>query len=221
MKIYGISGLGADKRVFNFLKLNHTLIPIEWIKPYKREPLQDYSARLSKIIDPKSDFVLIGVSFGGLVAVEISKILNPCLTILISSVETKIELRPIYRGFGKLNIIKKIPAKLFDPPRYIASSLFGTANKELLNDILEDTDLQFAKWAVNELVNWDNQNQVENLIRIHGTKDKLIPWRGLGKVELIEDGEHFMIVDRAEEISKFINEKIKDRSHQLRLNSNS
>ena len=217
MKIYGISGLGADKRVFNFLKLNHTLIPIEWIKPYKREPLQDYSARLSKIIDPKSDFVLIGVSFGGLVAVEISKILNPCLTILISSVETKIELRPIYSGFGKLNIIKKIPAKLFDPPRYIASSLFGTANKELL----EDTDLQFAKWAVNELVNWDNQNQVENLIRIHGTKDKLIPWRGLGKVELIEDGEHFMIIDRAEEISKFINEKIKDRSHQLRLNSNS
>ena len=91
-----------------------------------------------------------------------------------------------------------------------------TANKEILNDILEGTDLKFAKWAVNELVNWDNQNQVDNVIRIHGTKDKLIPWRGSGKVELIEDGEHFMIVDRAGEISKIINEKIRHNNYRLR-----
>lgn len=215
MTIYGISGLGADKRVFDFLNLDYPLIPVEWIEPNKKESLKDYAMRLSKVINIQSDFGLIGVSFGGLVAVEISKFLKPKLTILISSVETKNELRPIYRNVGKVGLLNSLPSKLFDPPRNIAKFIFGTKNKELLNSILDDTDLEFAKWAVNELVNWNNLDRVENVIRIHGTKDKLIPWSGSGKVELIDNGEHFMIVDRADEISKIINEKIKTHHNQV------
>jgi hypothetical protein len=210
LKIYGIGGLGADKRVFDFLKLNYLFVPIEWIEPNENESLKDYSIRLSKVIDAKSDFALIGVSFGGLVAVEISKVLKPRLTILISSAETKNELRPIYRRVGKSGLLNKLPRKLFDPPRNIAKFIFGTDNKKLLNSILDDTDLKFAKWAVNELVNWDNLDQVENLVRIHGTKDKLIPWNSSEKAYLVKNGEHFMIVDRAVEISKIINEEIKN-----------
>ncbi|WP_288342706.1 alpha/beta hydrolase [uncultured Roseivirga sp.] len=193
--------------------MNCELIPINWIKPLENEGLSDYSYRLSKVIDTESDFALIGVSFGGLVAVEISKVLKPSYTILISSVETKSELRRIYKSAGKAGILKAIPTKMFDPPRSIAQFIFGTENKVLLNSILDETDLTFVKWAVNELVNWKNQDRVENSIRIHGTKDKLIPWKGSSKVELIENGEHFMIVDRAEEISKIINEKIKQHQN--------
>ncbi|WP_215226689.1 alpha/beta hydrolase [Echinicola shivajiensis] len=209
MKIYGISGLGADRRVFDFLKLDYELIPVDWIEPCEKETLKGYAVRLSKIIDPTSEFVLLGVSFGGLVALEISKVLKPKLTILISSAETKNELRPIYRKFGKSGLLELLPTNVFDPPRKIAHFIFGTKNRELLNSILDDTNLKFAKWAVNELINWDNQDRIPNLLRIHGTKDKLIPWCGSGKVELIDGGEHFMIVDRAEEISEIINEKLK------------
>lgn len=208
MKIYGISGLGADKRVFDFLKLDYPLIPIEWIEPNEKESLSDYSYRLSKVIDTESDFSLVGVSFGGLVAVEISKILKPNCTVLISSAETKSELRTIYRSVGKVGLLRVIPTKLFDPPRGVANFVFGTNNKALLNSILNETDLKFAKWAVHELVNWENQYRVENVIRIHGTKDKLIPWSGSREVNLIENGEHFMIVDRAEEISEIINKEL-------------
>tara|TARA_R110000868_G_scaffold37111_5_gene131392 strand:+ start:15373 stop:16023 length:651 start_codon:yes stop_codon:yes gene_type:complete len=214
LKIYGISGLGADKRVFDFLNLDNPLIPVEWIEPIENESLKDYSERLSKVIDTKSDFALVGVSFGGLVAVEISKVLKPRLTILISSAETRNELRPVCRGFGKIGLLKKLPREMFDPPRSIAKFLFGTDNKKLLNSILDETDLKFAKWAVNELVKWDNQDRIENVVRIHGTSDKLIPWKSSDKVELIENGEHFMIVDRADEISKVINEKIKNAPQQ-------
>ncbi|OAN62538.1 hypothetical protein A8B79_03035 [Balneola sp. EhC07] len=212
MKIYGISGLGADKRVFDFLNLDYPLIPVEWIEPIENETLKDYSIRLSKIIDRNSDFALVGVSFGGIVAVEISKILEPRLTILISSAETKNELRPIYRSVGKTGLLNSLPDKLFDPQRNIAKFIFGTNNKILLNSILDDTDLSFAKWAINELVNWSNLDRIENIVRIHGTNDKLIPWSGSGKVELIDNGEHFMIVDRADEISEIINKKIKTYS---------
>ncbi len=39
MILYAISGLAADKRVFDFLKLDCKLIPLDWIKPFKNEAL--------------------------------------------------------------------------------------------------------------------------------------------------------------------------------------
>lgn len=209
MKIYGISGLGADKRVFDYLTLDFEFIPIDWITPNKNESIKNYSERLSKVIDTESNFCIIGVSFGGLIATEISKILNPQMTILISSAQTKNELRPIFRLFGKTKLIKLIPTSLFNPPKFIAKYVFGAKNSELLNNILDDTDLNFAKWAVNELINWKNETLLKNILKINGTKDKLIPPKGNTKMLLIDKGEHFMIVDRAHEISVLLNREVK------------
>ncbi len=94
------------------------------------------------------------------------------------------------------------------PPKAIAHFMFGTDKKELLNSILNGTDLNFAKWAIRELMNWKNQTRLSNLLKIGGAKDKLLPPKG-GNTILIEQGEHFMIVDKAEEISEIINRKIK------------
>ena len=213
MKLYGISGLGADKRVFEYLDLDCKLIPIEWIEPLKNETIESYSIRISKSINREEDFGIMGVSFGGLVAVEISKRLNPKLTILISSAETKLELRLIYRIIGKTKLLKLIPQFLFDPPRIIADWIFGAVNKKLLNQILNDTDLYFAKWAVNQLTNWSNIEKLSNpVLKIGGTHDKLIPPNK--NQRLIEKGEHFMIVDRAYEISQIINEIIRKTNRQ-------
>ena len=210
MKIFAISGLGADKRVFKYLTLEHDLIPVEWIKPKKKEPIIEYSKRLIKEyeIENEQEFGILGVSFGGLIATEISKLTKPKFTILISSVETRAELSGIIRIFGKTKIIELIPEKLLNPPKIIARFMFGTKKKELLNSILDDTDLNFTKWAIRELVNWKNESRLLNLIKIGGLKDKMLPPKGKNTI-LIDKGEHFMIVDKAEEISDIINEKIK------------
>ena len=205
MKIYGISGLGADERVFKYLNLKHEIIPLAWIKHDKNELLEHYAKRLAAKIDTNEDFGILGVSFGGLVAVEISKILNPKVTILISSVETKNELSFLIKGLGKMNVVKYLPSKLFNPPKKIAHFLFGTDNKELLNKILDDTDLDFTKWAVNELLNWKNTTTLSSIIKISGTNDKLMSPTKANNTILIEKGEHFMIVDKAKEISDVIN----------------
>lgn len=210
MKIYCISGLGADERVFKYLNLNHEIIPLAWIKHDKNESLEHYASRLAAKIDTSKEFGVLGVSFGGLVAVEISKILNPKVTILISSVATRNELSPLLKGVGKMNVVKYLPSKIFNPPKKIAHFLFGTDNKELLNKILDDTDLDFTKWAVNELLNWKNTTHLSSIIKISGVNDKLLPPNKTDNTILIEKGEHFMIVDKAKEISKVINERLKD-----------
>ena len=208
MKIYGISGLGADKRVFQFLSLEHEFIPIDWIDPLKNESIAEYAKRFSSVIDNSEKFCVLGVSFGGLIAVEISKFLNPELTILISSAETRTEIPLMYRILGKTKIVKIIPAKLLNPPRWIANILFGTKQKNLLNEILNDTNLKFTKWAIQELSSWKNDQKVEKVLKISGTKDKLIPLKNEENIQLIEGGGHLMIIDNAEEVSEIINKEI-------------
>ena len=216
MKIYAISGLGADRRVFQYLKLDFELVPIDWITPKHDEPLTSYAKRLSKSISTEEEYIVLGVSFGGLVAVEVSKLLSPSLTVLVSSVEDYRELRSIYRLAGQLKLIRWIPKPLFNPPRSIACWLFGTDRKALLNDILNETDLNFAKWAVSALVSWKNTERVRPILKISGSHDKLIPSANDKNTEVISGGEHFMVVDRASEISQIINEKIA----RLHLNVN-
>jgi pimeloyl-ACP methyl ester carboxylesterase len=144
VKLYAISGLGADRRVFEYLNLEAEIITIDWITPLINEDLKSYARRLSAKINQNEQFALVGVSFGGLVAIEISKILNPSITIIISSAATKYELRKIIRVSGKLGITEMIPPTLFKPPKFIANFLFGTDKKELLKEILDDTDPKFA-----------------------------------------------------------------------------
>lgn len=215
MKIYAISGLGADQRVFQYLKLDHELICIEWIRPQLNECLASYAKRLSSSINTEEEYIILGVSFGGLVAVEISKLLSPRLTILISSAETCHELRKTYRLAGYFKFIRWIPKLFFDPPRKVAYWLFGTHEKTLLNNILNDTDLDFAKWAVSALITWRNRERVRPILKISGSHDKLIPLVDYVNTVAIAKGEHFMIVDRAIEISEIINQRIE----KLRLDS--
>lgn len=210
MKIYAISGLGADQRVFNHLTLDFELIAIDWITPNRNESIKEYSRRLSEVIDTNVEFCLIGVSFGGLIATEISQILHPKKVILISSAQTKNELRPIYKWVGKSRILKLIPAALFNPPRFLARYIIGAKNAKLFYEILDDTDLNFVKWALQEFTTWQNLKQSAKVIKINGTKDKLIPPRGDTKMKLIKGGEHFMIVDKAHEISEIINFELKN-----------
>jgi hypothetical protein len=217
MILYAISGLGADERVFSYLSLNHELKPVKWMIPQVNETLEEYSLRLSMQIDEKEKFGIIGVSFGGLIAVELSKILHPELTFLISSAETKMELRKVYRILGKIKILQYMPERFFNVPRRISEVMFGAKNKDLLNQIIEETNLKFTKWAVTKLAEWKNSERIENCLKISGENDKLMPATKDLKTVLVKGGQHFMIVDNADEISRIINKTIEIFLHTKKL----
>ena len=208
MTIYGISGLGADERVFQYINLGQEIQPIHWIKPKNYESLPNYAARLCSQIQDE-DFILIGVSFGGIVAIEIAKIKTPKLIILISSAEKSKDLKIGFRIIGKTAIVAFVPTMFFKPPKWLMYWLFGAENKKLLGDIIDDTDLYFTKWAIQQLATWKHHEKLKNVIKIHGTAGKLIPYKKDNKTIAIENGHHFMIVDRADEIGLVIKEKIK------------
>jgi len=122
--IYIFSGLGVDKRVFdyiNFFDLN--VVFIDWIDPLKKETFESYAQRISK--DFEKDSILIGLSFGGMLAVEVSKIIPIKKVILLASAKNKNELPKWFLIAGKLKLNRIIPSSLLKSTNFITNWLFG------------------------------------------------------------------------------------------------
>lgn len=213
MTIYFISGLGADKRAFGKLKLpdNYIVKHIDWITPIENEPLENYALRLSKEIDTTHPFVIVGLSFGGIIATEISKILKPKLTVLISSIASKQFLPWYYKIIGLTFLDKLIPASILKKPSRLSFYFFGAKTietKKLLTNIFHDTDEIFLKWAIRKIVTWKNIVVPTNLFHIHGSADKILPLRFLRADVEIKAGGHLMVFDKADQVSKILTERL-------------
>ncbi len=211
--IYCVSGLGADERVFQKLKLEgYQPIHIRWIEPEKQESIADYAKRLTEQINSDSP-ILIGLSFGGIVAVEIAKQINTQKVILISSTKNQQEIPFYFQIFRWLPIHRLLPAKLILWFGQLLASWFFSlqtlAERKLFKAILLDTDAKFMKWAVDRVVNWRNELIPNNIYHIHGDRDRIFPYRYVQEDFSVEKGGHFMIMNQAEYISELI-QKIVD-----------
>jgi pimeloyl-ACP methyl ester carboxylesterase len=208
MNLYFISGLGADERIFGKLKLpdHFTIHHIHWITVSENESVKDYCSRLSDQIDQSSPFTLVGVSFGGIIAIELSRILKPLQTIIISSFCFKQEVPSVYIYMSKIRF-HRLPTEILLRPNKFIFWLFGVKNadeKELLSNILKDTDRNFFRWAINQLFTWDNTWKPEGLIHIHGKSDKILPYKKIMDAIPVEDGEHLMVYSKAEIVSQIL-----------------
>lgn len=89
-----------------------------------------------------------------------------------------------------------------------ANYYFGIETKQeatLLKAIIKDSDDTFTLWATDAIINWQGNYSTPNLTHIHGTKDKIFPKRKISNVEWVKNGGHFMIVNKANEITNKIN----------------
>ena len=142
--VYILSGLGADERVFQHLEFtNHNISFIKWIPPFEDEKLENYAKRIieQQITSPRP--IIVGLSFGGIMAIEISKLVVTEKVIIIASAKTKSEIPFYYRIFGILQLHKFIPTRLLKKSNIVTNWLFGTTSnfdKTILKEILQDTD---------------------------------------------------------------------------------
>lgn len=213
-KIYLISGLGADERVFKNLDFkdfeSHF---IKWIEPIKNETLESYASRLIPQIITKNP-ILLGVSFGGMIAVEMSKFIDCQKVIIVSSAQTKNDIPQIYRFLGSLKIHYLLPSFILKSANFISYWLFGVQHEDdkmMFKSILKDTNIHFLKWAMTAISNWKNEFENKNIIHIHGDNDKILPLKHIHSVNFtIENGGHLMILNKANEINPILQNLITD-----------
>lgn len=209
--IYIFSGLGADERVFQKLDFTGlTITFIHWIIPKERETIENYATRLLSQIKTKKP-ILVGLSFGGIMAIEVAKQIDTEKIILIASVKTKTEIPFYYRLAGQLKIHRLLPTTLLKKSNFISNWFFGVSSsfdKELLKTILKETDITFLTWAIDKIVGWTNQTKLENLKHIHGTADRILPIRFINCDLKINNGGHFMTLNKSNELTKLIRELV-------------
>ena len=173
--IYIFSGLGADERVFKKLDFsNYSTTHIKWVVPHKDERIEEYATRLLQQM-PASNPILVGISFGGMMAVEVAKLIQTDRVVLISSAKTKFEIPLYYRWIGMLRVHRCIPVSILKTHNILTNWFFGATtqgDKELLESILTDTDPTFLRWAIDKILSWKNETVPAKVAHVHGTKDK-------------------------------------------------
>ena len=215
--IYFVSGLGADERIFQWLRYDgYRPVHIQWVSPERGESIEAYAKRLCLQIKDEKPCV-VGLSFGGMIAVEIAKHIETEKVVLLSSVKSRAEIPFYFKLFRVLPIHRIFPFKsvlwAFYWLAYWLFSPEGTDQKKLLKTVLIETDPHFLKWALHKVVVWRNQDIPERLVHIHGRRDRIFPFRFVNPDYTVENSGHLMVMNRAEQISNLLEELIVQTTH--------
>jgi pimeloyl-ACP methyl ester carboxylesterase len=198
--IYCLSGLGADKVVFaKFDFGNNEVHYIDWEIPEKKESISTYALKLSRQIHHEKP-VLIGLSFGGMMSIEIAKIIPVQLVILISSIKSVHELPYWMRLCGKLYLDKLFPMrsfKLIEPLENYNLGVETQEERDMVNAYRKNINRTYSDWAINKVLNWNNECKPDNLINIHCYCDRILPIKKIKADHIIPNSGHFMIMNRA------------------------
>jgi len=212
MNLYFFSGLGADKTVFQFLDLDFcNPVYVDWITPYKNETLEAYALRLKLEYNIPDDAFIAGLSFGGMLAAEIAKAYPSLHAILISSAKTKDEFPPFYKMGRYVSLHNWTTAKLQRWFMLNIKKLFGLKTPAYINvyeELIKNSDTEFNKWAVTALLRWKNTTIPQNIVHVHGTHDRILPYKYVKCHYTIKQGGHLMVMEQAATMSKMLKDII-------------
>jgi len=206
--LYFIPGLGADERLFSKLNLDgYKKKFIKWVVPRAGASLHDYAKQLSVQIDESKPFSLIGVSFGGMLAVEMSKFLKPQKIFLIASAKTYRELPASINFFRYFPLYDFLPDSMLHSAAMINKRQFGLKNNEeekLFSTMLLSCPKGYLQSSMRMILEWRNTSYPENLIHIHGSNDRLFPVYKIKNPVVVPGGTHFMPYHKHQEVEKII-----------------
>jgi pimeloyl-ACP methyl ester carboxylesterase len=188
---------------------------IEYGTPEKGMNMETFAKTLTNQIDTTRNFILLGVSLGGMICVELSDLINPEKTILISSAKNRTELPfrykfqkaiPLYKIFGGRTLLAgaKILQPIVEPDR--------NKNKETFKQMISSKDPTYMKRTVSLIINWNRTSNSKKCLHIHGDNDHTIPLRNISNPNFIlENGSHMIALTSAAEINEILNTILKEK----------
>jgi pimeloyl-ACP methyl ester carboxylesterase len=206
-----LPGMTADSRLF---RLQRTALPClstpDWIEPDSREPLAAYAQRFAQSIGQTGPCFVGGVSFGGMVALEMAAHLRAEACFLVASVRSNRELpwrlqalRHVARigpnGLGRVAAWSN---------RWLAPFLRGNTVRELR--ALSDNGSEFRRWASWAVLAWrpSAESRRVRVYQIHGSADRTLPVRLTRPDVVVHGAGHLLMLTHAETVNEFIRSRI-------------
>jgi pimeloyl-ACP methyl ester carboxylesterase len=213
VQCFCLSGLGADHRLFSRLSLPDglSLHDLPWLPNEPDEPIAHYAGRMKAAIQQDNP-ILLSVSFGGMMAIEIAKLYPFATVILVSSIRNRLQ-RPAWMSLcGRLNL-HRVLLKV-NPPRKgplrnglaplenYFQGIESSEDAKLYTDFRNHIDFDFTRWAIGEILRWKNEWAPASIYHLQGGRDRIFPLSPKAVTQYLPDGGHFMVYNRAEWVSR-------------------
>ncbi|MCG7503237.1 alpha/beta hydrolase [Tenacibaculum sp. Mcav3-52] len=208
--LYFVPGLAANTKIFERISLpeeHFELHFLDWMLPTSiDESIEEYAERLCAKIQHKNP-VLIGVSFGGIIVQEMSKIIDCKKIIIISSVKNNKEFPKRFKLAQITKAYKLFPSKVISNIESYERYFFNDYLKkraELYKIYLSIRDKKYLQWAIYNVLHWKQEKSIPGIIHIHGKKDEVFPIKYIKNAIEVENGTHVMILTKAKTISEIL-----------------
>lgn len=213
MKLYVVSGLGADFKVLEKLKFppNIDVVFLDWLIPEKNEHFRDYIKRMAERVDASEPFYLLGYSFGGMVVQEIHKLKPAKKVVILGSIKSDKEKSRLIKTGEITRIPKILPERLFNNNSAAAYAfvrkLFDPSNPKLL-EYFRVKDPYYLKWSIEKISAWKYEENPD-VIQILADKDIVFPIKNSKPNYVIKGGTHLFPATKHREVSKILEEIFK------------
>ena len=212
--IYFLPGQGSDYRIFDslFIDTSYSKKYIEYPMPEKGMNMKQFAKVIVNNIDTTKPIILVGVSLGGMLSVEIAELIPVSKVIIISSAKNKNELPLRYRTQNIFPLYKIIPPKMLHISAKALQPIVEpdrNKNKATFKKMLYAKNPLYIKRTIHMIVTWDRIENSSNIIQIHGTKDHTIPIRNVQAQYIVARGSHMMCLTKGRKIGELINQILK------------
>ncbi|MBU4537757.1 MAG: alpha/beta hydrolase [Weeksellaceae bacterium] len=210
MKLYVISGLGADFKVLEKLRFPAHLdvVFIDWLIPERGETFHRYVERMADKIDGSEPFCLLGYSFGGIMVQEIDKIKPAEKIVILGSIKSDKEKSRFIKAGEITRLPKYLPENIFTEKSALAYSFlrkfFDPKNPKIM-EYFTVRNPYYLKWSIEKIAAWKFEENPK-VIQILADKDIVFPIKYSKPDYIIENGTHLFPATKPREVSAILNE---------------
>jgi pimeloyl-ACP methyl ester carboxylesterase len=205
-----LPGLGADPRLLEPQRRAFpSMVVPEWVPPDPGDTLPQYAARLARTLDLQDGLYLGGVSLGGMLALELARLVKPRAVFLVASCSTGLAVASGLRLLGRTAPF--FPSRLLRPRRELAPlvrHMLGCRapeHVELVFAMRAAIPISFIRWGVTAILRWRGERPPGVPVHhIHGTLDRLIPARRVRPDVLVEGAGHLLNLTHADAVNAFL-----------------
>lgn len=211
MKVYVISGMGADFKVLEKLRFpeNLEVVFLDWLIPEQGESLGHYVQKMADRIDDSEPFYLLGYSFGGMIAQEIDKLKPAEKIVILGSIKSKNEMS----GFIKLGQVTKLahylPEVLFNEKSGLAYSFFrklvDPSNPKIMK-YFTVRNPYYLKWCVAKISGWKSTEINPKVVQVLADHDVVFPPKYSKPEYIVKNATHLFPVTKPKEVSRILAE---------------
>jgi pimeloyl-ACP methyl ester carboxylesterase len=207
MHFYLIPGMGANAQLYSKFQLPGVMHALDWPHHGDARTLADYAKILASQITTTHN-ILVGSSMGGMVATELSHLVRPMATILLSAPSGRHQFPMTLKTLDHLGLHKIVGPQQLYRLAHAADLFMGFKNPEdrkRFYDMLQTNGPEFLHFSVRAVLAWQHDSVPTGpYIHVLGSRDRLFKAHKIPHSAVVRGAGHFATHEKSEVICKLI-----------------